>query len=110
MSTERTHQRSPSLFAAAGVMLALSLLLFWLPILGPLIAGVIGGRMAGTVGRALALAVLPAIAMAVLIVLGLAAFDLPVLGTVVGIGVFIVVLVQDLPLLAGAAFGGANAR
>ena len=90
-------------------MLGLSLLLFWLPIVGPLIAGYVGGRMAGGVGRAVTLAVLPAVAMGLLVALVVAAFDLPVLGTVAGIRVFVVVLVQDVPLLIGAAFGGANA-
>lgn len=105
-----TPRQPSSLLAAGAVMLVLSLLLFWLPIVGPLIAGGVGGRMAGTPGRGLALAVIPAVAMALLIALVVSAFELPVLGTIAGIGVFIVVLVQDLPLLIGAAVGGAMAR
>lgn len=91
-------------------MLVLSLALFWLPVLGPLIAGGVGGRMAGSAGRGVLLALLPAVATAAVIVLTLGAFDLPVLGTVAGLGVAIVVLVQDLPLLVGAAVGGASAE
>ncbi len=90
-------------------MLALSLLLFWLPIAGPFIAGGVGGRMAGSPGRGIALALIPAVLMGLMIVFVLSAFDLPVLGTVAGVGVGLVVLVQDLPLLVGAAVGGATA-
>jgi hypothetical protein len=110
MSVERSPGQSSSLFLAGGVMLVVSLLLFWLPVLGPLIAGFVGGRMAGGIGRALALAMLPAIALGLVIALVVAAFDLPALGTVTGIGVFVVVAVQDVPLLTGAAVGGARAR
>lgn len=106
----RDRRRQPSLIAAGAAMLGLSLLLFWLPIAGPLIAGGVGGRMAGTPGRGLLLALLPAVAVAILIVVVLGAFDLPVLGTVAGLGVGLVVLVQDLPLLVGAALGGATAQ
>jgi Na+/H+ antiporter NhaC len=42
---------------------------------------------------------------AVLVVLVLLAFDLPVLGALAGVGVFIAVLVQDVPLLLGAYAG-----
>jgi hypothetical protein len=90
-------------------MLALSLLLVWLPVAGPLIAGGVGGRMAGSLGRGIALALLPAIVVGLVIVLVLGAFDLPVLGAVAGVGVALVVLVQDVPLLVGAAVGGATA-
>ena len=34
-------------------MAVLSLLLFWLPLLGPLVAGFVGGRTAGSAGRGL---------------------------------------------------------
>ena len=41
-------------------MAVISLLLFWLPLIGPLLAGFIGGRRAGRAGRGLLAAVLPA--------------------------------------------------
>lgn len=92
-------------------MLILALLLSWLPILGPLIAGFVGGRMVGEERRALGIALLPAVLMAVVLWLVLAAFDLPVLGAVAGFGALVVIAVQELPLLAGAWFGGStNAR
>ena len=40
-------------------MLVLSVLLFWMPILGPLIAGFVGGRKSGSVGNAILAALLP---------------------------------------------------
>jgi hypothetical protein len=66
MSIESRSNR-PSLFTAGAVMLLLSLLLFWLPILGPLVAGFIGGRMTRSPGRGLALAVLPAVAIGIVV-------------------------------------------
>jgi len=54
--------RAPGSFAAAvNWMGGLTLLLFWLPVVGPLIAGVVGGIKAGTVGRAVAAVFVPAI-------------------------------------------------
>lgn len=110
LSDDGRRQPPSSLVTAGAAMLGLSLLLFWLPILGPLIAGVVGGRMAGSAVRGVLLALIPAIAVGVLIVAVLGAFDLPILGAVAGIGVAVVVLVQDLPLLAGAAVGGSSAE
>lgn len=88
-------------------MLALSLVLFWLPVVGPLIAGFVGGRMIGRVGAAVLVALIPAIAVGVLVVLILSAVDLPILGAVAGIGMFVAVGVQDVPLVLGAGAGAA---
>lgn len=109
-TVDRGNRPQSSLLAAGATMLGLSLLLFWLPILGPAIAGAVGGRMAGSPGRGVLLALLPAVAVGIVIVLVLGAFDLPVLGAVAGLGVAVVVLVQDLPLLIGAAVGGSSAE
>lgn len=89
-------------------MLILAVLLSWLPILGPLIAGFVGGRMIGEEKRALGVALVPAIVLAIVIWLILAAFDLPVLGAVAGFGALVVVAVQEIPLLVGAWFGGTS--
>jgi hypothetical protein len=91
--------------SAAGIMLVLSLLLFWLPLAGPFIAGFVGGRRAGNGATAVTIALLPAILLGGLVALVLSAVDLPVLGTLAGIGVFVAVLVQDIPLLLGAYAG-----
>lgn len=88
-------------------MLVLAVLLSWIPVVGPLVAGVVGGRMIGGAKRALAVALIPAVALAVLIVAILALFDLPVLGAVAGFAAFVVVAVQEVPLLVGAYAGGA---
>lgn len=88
-------------------MLVLAVALSWLPLFGPLIAGGVGGRVVGNRRKALAVALVPAIALAVVIGLILTLFDLPVLGTVVGVGVFLVMAFQLIPLLLGAWVGGA---
>lgn len=88
-------------------MVGLSILLFWLPIVGPFIAGFVGGRRAVTVGRALIAAFAPAVLLAVVVVAILAAFELPIIGAVAGIGVAIVILVEDIPLFIGAWLGAA---
>lgn len=92
---------------AAVWMMILAVLLSWLPLIGPLIAGFVGGRMAGDKNKALAIALVPAVLLAVVLWLILAAFDLPVLGAVAGLGALVVIAVQLLPLLVGAWFGGA---
>lgn len=89
-------------------MLILAIFLSWLPILGPLIAGFVGGRMIEEEKRALAVALVPAVLLAGVLWLILAAFDLPVLGAVAGFGALVVIAVQDLPLLVGAWFGGST--
>ena len=42
-------------------MILLSILLFWLPVAGPFLAGLVGGKKAGSLGNALLSAILPAI-------------------------------------------------
>lgn len=91
-------------------MIALSILLFWLPVIGPFLAGLVGGRKATTVGRAIVAAFAPAVLVGLLVVLLLAAFSLPVIGAVAGLGLAIAVLVQDVPLFVGAWLGAAVTR
>jgi hypothetical protein len=91
-------------------MTVLALLLSWLPLVGPAIAGWVGGREAGTAGRAVGVALLPAVLLGVLVGWILTAFDLPVLGAIAGIGVFVALVVQLAPLLLGAWFGGSSAE
>jgi hypothetical protein len=102
-----TEPRRGSVLRAAVVMFVLSLLLFWLPVVGPLIAGFVGGRMADGVGKALLAAVIPAIVLAGLLALVLTLFSVPVIGALAGGALFLALVVQELPLLAGAALGGA---
>ena len=89
-------------------MLILAVLLSWLPILGPLIAGFVGGRVIGEETRALVVALVPGVLLAGVLWGILAVFELPVLGAVAGFGALVVVAVQELPLLLGAWFGGST--
>lgn len=93
--------------SAALWMIGLSLALFWLPVLGPGIAGFIGGTKAKTMGKAMVAALLPAVLLGMLVAGLLLLFDLPLIGTIAGIGVAIAVLVQDVPMFVGAALGAA---
>ena len=88
-------------------MLFISVLLFWLPIIGPLIAGIIGGKKSGGVGAAIMAVFLPAF------IVGAGAFamasilsGLPVIGIVAGLGGLTLALMNVGPLLIGAIIGG----
>lgn len=107
MADTARHTSSNSLVRGGLWMLLLAVFLSWLPILGPLVAGFVGGRIVGEEKRALAVALIPAVLLAGVIWLILGAFDLPVLGAVAGFGALVVVAVQELPLLLGSWVGGA---
>ena len=88
-------------------MFIISLLLFWLPVVGPLIAGLVGGRKAGGVGNAIVAVFLPIVVTGVaLTVFGSALTGIPLLGAVIGLGVSAVLLLHVGPLLVGAIIGG----
>lgn len=95
-----------SIVAASLWMLGISLLLFWVPTFGPLIAGYIGGRRAGSPGRGLLAALLPMLALGTVVVLLFAGMMLPVVGMVAGATLVAVLLLQELGLVAGAVLGG----
>ncbi|HSW00649.1 MAG TPA: hypothetical protein VLI39_10785 [Sedimentisphaerales bacterium] len=96
-----------SVVAGAVWMLMISLLLFWLPLIGPLLAGIVGGKRAGGVGEAIAAAFLPALGMAVFVAVIGAGFGLPLIGLVTGAATFIAVAGAVIgPLLVGAVIGG----
>jgi hypothetical protein len=102
-----TQVRSGSVLAGMIWMLVLSLLLFWLPTFGPLIAGAVGGKRAGGVGPGLLAALLPSLVLAA----GLAFFataltGLPLIGAVAGMGTMVLLLLEIGPLLVGALIGG----
>lgn len=91
----------------AFIMLLLSVLLFWLPGLGTLIAGIVGGKMAGGVGRALLAAMLPGLVLGVaLFVCATLLTGVPLIGILAGAGVLLLVLTQVGTLLLGALIGG----
>lgn len=98
-----------SLVMAIIWMAVISLLLFWLPLIGPLLAGFVGGRTAGSAGRGLLAAILPAAVLSImLLAIGTALTGLPVIGAIASLSLFLVIVVQGLPLLLGALIGGAT--
>ncbi len=88
-------------------MFIISLLLFWLPGLGSLIAGIVGGKQAGGVLAGLMAALLPGILVAIgLFFAGTMLTNLPVIGaTLAGLGLLLYVLYIP-PLIIGALIGG----
>jgi hypothetical protein len=88
-------------------MFVISILLFWLPAFGPLIAGIVGGKIAGGVGSGLMAALLPGILLALaLFVGGTMLTALPVAGAVIAGGGFLLYVFYIPPLLIGALIGG----
>lgn len=91
-------------------MFLISLLLFWLPVVGPLIGGIVGGKKAGGVGAALAAVFLPCIILgALLFSLAASISGLPLIGVIAGAGGVVLSLAHVGPLLIGAIIGGALA-
>lgn len=87
-------------------MFILSILLFWLPVLGPLIAGFVGGRKAGTLGNAILAVLLPGIVFGCLLFfLGTMLTGFPLFGFLAGAGGLAIALVHVAPLLVGAVVG-----
>jgi hypothetical protein len=92
-------------------MSGLSLLLFWLPVVGPLIAGLVGGHKAGTVKRAIAAVFVPAILTGLLAAAGVAYLTQTWFWSILaGIGGVWVSLLNLVPLLGGAVLGGLVAQ
>jgi len=92
-------------------MFFISILLFWLPGIGSLIAGIVGGKKAGGVGSAIIAVFLPGIILgALLFFLSTALAGLPLVGIVAGAGGFALSLVHVGPLLVGAIIGGVLAK
>lgn len=96
-----------SLMSAMNWMGGLSLLLFWLPVVGPLVAGLVGGRKAGSVKRAIIAVFLPALLLGLLVTAGVAYLtELVAWGLLAGVGTAVLLLLQVGPMLAGALAGG----
>jgi hypothetical protein len=88
-------------------MFLISILLFWLPVAGPFLAGLVGGKKAGGVGNALAAALLPAAVFAVaMFLLATVLTTMPLVGVVAAAGGFALALSHVGPLLLGAFVGG----
>jgi len=88
-------------------MFVISVLLFWLPVIGALIAGIVGGMKAGGVLAGLLAALLPGILLGIALMVSATLLSgLPMLGFLAGLGGFVLVLMQLGPLLVGALIGG----
>jgi len=88
-------------------MFIISLLLFWLPAIGPLIAGIVGGKVAGGVGAGMLAALLPALVLSIaLFVAGAMLTGIPLIGAIAASGTLLLVVVHIVPLLIGALIGG----
>lgn len=99
-------QRPGSVGAAVGWMFLLSLLLFWLPFVGPLVAGFVGGRKAGGLGNAVIAVFLPAVIFGVaLFFLSSFLTGMPLVGIIAGAGGFALAASHIGLLLLGAILG-----
>ena len=60
-----TDYAKGSIVGAILWMFIISILLFWLPVAGPLVAGLVGGMKAGRLGSAIIATILPSIVLGV---------------------------------------------
>ena len=103
-------EKQGSIGSAMVWMFVISILLFWIPILGSLIAGFVGGRKAGSVGSAIVAVFLPGIIFfVVLLLLAASLVGIPLIGIAAGAGGLMLSLLHVGPLLIGAILGGATA-
>jgi hypothetical protein len=97
-----------SIVAAMGWMFVISILLFWLPVLGGLIAGFVGGKKAGSIGRAVVAVFLPGVLFfVILFLLAASLVGIPLIGIAAGMGGLMLSVLHVGPLLVGAIIGGA---
>jgi hypothetical protein len=98
--------RSGSVVSAMLWMFLLSVLLFWLPVAGPLIAGFVGGRKAGSLGNAVLAVFLPGLIIGALLFFSASLLTgVPLVGLLAGMGGFAVAAIHIGPLLLGAIIG-----
>lgn len=96
-----------SLYSGINWMSGLALLLFWLPVAGPLIAGLVGGWKAGDLRRALLAVFLPAVGLALLMAVSIGWLThLAFWGMLAGLGGLFIAFINIGPLLIGAIIGG----
>lgn len=98
------------LISAMNWMGGLGILLFWLPVAGPLVAGLVGGWKAGSVGRAFAAVFLPAVLLFAMTFAGVTYLTDALWGFLAGAGAAVLSLLNIGPLLLGAFGGGLAAE
>ncbi|MCP4632804.1 MAG: hypothetical protein GY855_07740 [candidate division Zixibacteria bacterium] len=107
--TEYIIKKQSSLTSSFLWMFIISVLLFWLPIVGTFIGGLVGGKKAGGVGRAFTASILPAIVIALLLITFSGSFVLPPIAALLGGAVVIIYIANLTSLVIGAVVGGALA-
>ena len=96
-----------SIVSAIGWMFLLEILLFWIPFVGSLIAGIVGGRKAGSLGNAIIAVFLPVVVFSLLLgLMATALVTIPLVGAFAGLGGFVFATTHVGPLLLGAIIGG----
>ena len=101
-----SHKKG-SIGSAMTWMFLISTLLFWLPVAGPFIAGVVGGKKAGSLKAAILAVLLPGLILGVLLFLDAALLTgFPLIGFVAGFGGLVLAFAHTGPLLLGAVLGG----
>ncbi len=82
--------------------------LFWLPMLGPFLAGIVGGRKSGGVLNAIMAAMLPSL-LSALLLMNFASMlsGIPILGSLAAAGALAIAFAGFTPLIVGAILGGA---
>lgn len=101
-----TQLRDSSILVSSLWMIAISLLLFFVPAVNGLVGGAVGGYKAGSAGRGIVAALLPSIVVGLALWGLLAWFGRPVLGFFGGLAVGLWALISSVALLIGAAIGG----
>jgi len=101
------HEKIRSIASGIVWIFLISSVLFWLPVLGLFIAGVVGGKKAGGVISALVAFFLSCILFGVILfTLASSLTDIPFLGAIAGTGALLFSLVHVRPLLVGSLIGG----
>ena len=101
-----TKKNNNSVIKASLWMLLISMLLFWLPVTGPLVAGIVGGQKAGNIRDAILAVFLPAIVLGVfMFLLTTVLSGFPMLGLAAGVSGFLWSAINIGPLLLGALIG-----
>ena len=100
-------EKKGSIISGIFWMFLISILLFWLPGFGPLIAGIVGGTKSGGIVNAIIAVLLPATVLGIFLFLFTSVLTgAPIIGVVAGAGSFILVISNVGPLLIGAIIGG----
>ncbi|MEM7008688.1 MAG: hypothetical protein AAF462_06075 [Thermodesulfobacteriota bacterium] len=101
------ERKKGSIISGIFWMFLISILLFWLPGIGPFIAGIVGGKKSGGLFNAIIAVFLPAIVLGAFLFLFTSVLTgAPVIGFVAGAGSFVLVVSNVGPLLLGAIIGG----